>query len=147
MDLDFVNVGSAKRAAVREAMETLGFSEISRYFRHPNTALVVEFPPGPLGVGEEPVKQIDEIATESGVVKIISPTDCVKDRLAWYYHNNDTECLEQAVLVAASKDIDLEEIKRWSGVEGKREVFNAIKHRLTRVAKHDKSSGRGKPRR
>ncbi len=129
-DLDFVNAGFTKRAAIREAMESLGFSEENRYFRHPDTALLVEFPPGPLGVGEEPVKQIDEITTATGVVRIISPTDCIKDRLAWYYHDNDTECLEQALLVAATHDIDLGEIERWSGVEGKREAFDAIKHRL-----------------
>jgi len=82
MDLDFVNAGFTRRAAIREAMDALGFSEENRYFRHPDTELRVEFPPGPLGVGEEPVKQIDEIATDTGVVRIISPTDCVKDRLA-----------------------------------------------------------------
>ncbi|MEI6971563.1 MAG: hypothetical protein WCL44_08595 [bacterium] len=147
MDLDFVNAGFTKRAAIGEAMESLGFREENRYFRHPDTALLVEFPPGPLGVGEEPVKQIDEITTETGVVKIISPTDCVKDRLAWYYHDNDTECLEQAVLVAATNDIDLHEIERWSGVEGKREAFDAIKHRLRSGAQQDKLGIRGKLRR
>jgi len=106
MDLDFVNAGFAKLAAIRETMEFLGFNEENRHFRHPDTSLFVEFPPGPLGVGQEPVRQIDEIATETGVVRIVSPTDCVKDRLAWYYHDNDTECLAQAVLVAASNDID-----------------------------------------
>ena len=130
MDLDFVNAGFAKHAAIKEAMESLGFREENRCFRHPDTKLLVEFPPGPLGVGEEPVKQIDEITGNTGVVRIISPTDCVKDRLTWYYHDNDTECLEQAVLVAVSNAVDLEEVERWSGVEGKREAFDAIKLRL-----------------
>ena len=130
MDLDFVNAGFTKFARICETMELLGFSEENRYFRHADTDLLVEFPPGPLGVGEEPVKQIDEITTDTGVVRIISPTDCVKDRLVWYYHDNDTECLEQAVLVATGNDVDLEEIERWSGVEGRREEFGAIKYRL-----------------
>ena len=69
MDLDFVNAGFAKRSAIKEAMQSLGFSEKHRYFRHPNTPLLIEFPPGPLGVGEEPVKQIDEITTDTGVVR------------------------------------------------------------------------------
>ena len=47
-----------------------------------------------IGIGEESVRQIDEITTSTGVVRIISPTDCVKDRLSWYYHGNDKECLE-----------------------------------------------------
>jgi hypothetical protein len=43
---------------------------------------------------------VEELVTSTGILRIISATDCVKDRLAWYYHDNDKECLEQAVLVA-----------------------------------------------
>ena len=141
MDLDFVNAGFTKRAAIRDAMEALGFSEENRYFRHPDASLLIEFPSGPLGVGEEPVKQIDEITTATGVVRIISPTDCVKDRLAWYYHDNDMQCLEQAVLVAATNKVDLQEIERWSGVEGKRDAFAAIKQKLKRKAQSAAAAG------
>jgi hypothetical protein len=130
MDLDFVNTGFAKRATISAAMEHLGFHEEHRYFRHPDSEFLVEFPPGPLGIGEEQVKQIDEIKVPTGILRIISPTDCVKDRLAWFYHDNDTECLEQAVFVAEAKDIDLAEIQRWSEVEGKLDKFRAIKKRL-----------------
>ncbi len=141
MDLDFVNAGFAKRGVIRETMQSLGFNEEKRYFRHPDTTLLIEFPPGPLGVGEEPVKQIDEITTDTGVVRILSTTDCVKDRLAWYYHDNDTECLEQAVLVAARHDVDLDEVARWSKAEGYREAFGAIKHRLKRKTPRGKHGG------
>lgn len=145
MDLDFVNAGFAKRAVIRETMEFLGFSEECRHFRHPDAELLVEFPAGPLGVGEEPVKQIDEITTETGVVRIISPTDCVKDRLAWYYHDKDTECLEQAILVATGNHVDIDEIERWSVAEGKREAFAVIRHKLTGTPPA-KPTVRGKPR-
>lgn len=130
MDLDFVNAGFAKRAAIKTVMEALGFREENRYFRHPDSDLMVEFPPGPLGIGEEPVKQINEIETPTGILRLISPTDCVKDRLAWFYHDNDTECLEQAVLVADANDIDITEIERWSKVEGKIEKLREFTERL-----------------
>ena len=126
MDLDFVNAAFTKRDRIRSVMNSLGFKEESRYFRHPETDLLVEFPPGPLGVGDEPVKQVDELETETGVLRIISPTDCVKDRLIWYYHDGDTECLRQAILVAEHNAIDLDEIGRWSGVEGKTDLFKEI---------------------
>ena len=51
----------------------------------------------------------------------------MKDRLSWYYHDNDKECLEQAKLVASANVIDLEEVERWSAKEGKRHVFDEIK--------------------
>ena len=104
------------------------------YFEHPETELLIEFPPGPLGVGDEQAKQIDTIETETGVLKLLSPTDCVKDRLAWYYHDNDTECLEQAILVANSNQIDVDELARWSKHEGKASDFAKIKSRLVRGA-------------
>ncbi len=132
LDLDFVNAAFTKRDRISGVMEALGFHEENRYFRHPATDLLVEFPPGPLGVGEEPVKQIAEIQTVAGVLRAISPTDCVKDRLTWYYHDQDTECLRQAVLVAACTPIDLKEIERWSKVEGKHDEFTRIKVQLQR---------------
>lgn len=132
MDLDFVNAGFAKREKIREAMEEIDFQEENRYFKHPDTDYLVEFPPGPLGVGEEPVNQIDELEVSTGMIRIISPTDCVKDRLAGYYHWDDLQCLEQASLVAEVNEIDLEEIERWSEVEGKLDEFKRIMGRFTK---------------
>ena len=131
-DLDFVNMSFTKRKQIISTMESLGFHEENRYFKHPEAKLLIEFPSGPLGVGGEPVKQIDEIDTGVGVLRIISPTDCVKDRLTWYYHENDTECLEQAVLVAKACVIDLDEIRRWSGIESKSSEFKRINIRLAK---------------
>lgn len=130
MDLDFVNAAFAKRTLIKAAMEALGFHEENRYFRHPDTGILIEFPPGPLGIGDEPVKQIVEMETGVGTLRIISPTDCVKDRLSWFYHGGDTECLEQAVLVAQDNQIDLGEVERWSRAEGKSAVFAQIRERL-----------------
>jgi hypothetical protein len=45
-------------------------------------------------------------------LKVLSPTDCVKDRLCAFYFWNDLQGLEQAVLVAKSQQVDLKEIKR-----------------------------------
>jgi hypothetical protein len=131
MDIDLVNNLFASRREIREAMRGLGFEESGRHFVHPDTDLFVEFPAGPLSVGEEPVKEVREIRLDTGILKIISPTDCVKDRLAAYYHWNDGQSLEQAVLVANSVDIDLNEVERWSKVEGKKQEFSQIRHRFT----------------
>ena len=130
IDLDFVNVAFAKRALIKATMEALGFPAENRYFRHPDSDILIEFPPGPLGIGEESVKEILEMETGLGILRIISPTDCVKDRLSWFYHGRDTECLEQAVLVAQDSEIDLKEVERWSKAEGKGDAFAQIKNRL-----------------
>jgi hypothetical protein len=131
MDLDLVNTRFTRRRRIRETMQEIGFMEKGRHFTHPGTGFLIEFPPGPLSVGNEPVKKVDEHMLTTGVLRIISPTDCVKDRLAGYYHWNDLQCLEQAAMVAEAKKIDIEEVERWSKVEGKYKEFIRIKNRLT----------------
>ena len=131
LDLDLVNPYFAKRRALRETMREIGFYEEGRHFTHPDTEFFVEFPPGPLAVGVEPVKQVNELTLSTGMLRIISPTDCVKDRLACYYHWDDLQCLEQAVLVAQANRIDLAEIERWSEGEGKLDEFIRVRDQLT----------------
>jgi hypothetical protein len=130
LDLDIVNIHSVKVSMLRESMKEIGFLEDRRYFKHPDTQYYVEFPPGPLTIGDEPVMRVDDIEFSTGLLRIISPTDCVKDRLAGYYHWGDRQSLEQAVLVAHDQDVDLEEIRRWSDTEGKLDEFEKIKNRL-----------------
>jgi hypothetical protein len=111
-------------------MERIGFHEKGRYFVNPEIQFLIEFPQGPLSVGEEPVKVIDEFELATGTLRIISATDCVKDRLCAYYFWNDQQGLAQAVLVGKSQKVDLKEIKRWSKVEGKEQEFEVFKNKL-----------------
>jgi hypothetical protein len=129
-DLDLINVYAVNRRTIRMAMEEIGFHEDGRYFKHPDAEFLVEFPAGPLAIGSEPIKQIVEQEFSTGTLRVISPTDCVKDRLAAYYHWGDRQCLIQAELVAQEHPIDLAELKRWSIVEEKLDEFERIKDRL-----------------
>jgi len=122
-DIDLVNSNLVNRRKIQRAMFEIGFYEEGRYFKHSDSSFFVEFPPGPLTVGMEPVAIVEEIPLQTGVLRIISATDCVKDRLSAFYHWNDRPCLMQAVLVRDSAKVDLEEIKRWSINEGKEKGF------------------------
>lgn len=129
-DVDLINVRFIKRSKVKAAMEKIGFQEQGRYFSHPDSKFLVEFPDGPLSVGEEPVRKIDEVQLSTGLLRVISPTDCVKDRLCAFYFWNDQQGLAQAILVTKSQNVDLDEIKRWSQVEGKAEEFKIFKSKI-----------------
>ncbi len=129
-DLDLINANFAKRSKIRSVMEKLGFQEQGRYFMNPETQFFVEFPDGPLSVGEEPVKKISEFELVTGTLRIVSPTDCVKDRLCAFYFWNDQQGLAQAVLVAESQNVDIKEIKRWSRAEGKEREYEIFKSKL-----------------
>jgi hypothetical protein len=76
------------------------------------------------------VKEIVEIKYSTGILRVISATECVKDRLAAYYHWGDLPSLEQAVLVAKANDVDLNEIDRWSEIEGSSDKFDKFRKRL-----------------
>ena len=118
-DIDLVNAHSEKRKKIKEAMQQIGFIETGRHFKNPESQFIVEFPPGPLTVGLEPVKEVVEIEMVTGLLRIISATDCVKDRLAAYYHWQDEQSLYQATLIRDEAQVDLLEIERWSKGEGK----------------------------
>jgi hypothetical protein len=130
-DLDLINTGFAKRSKIKSVMEKLGFKEQGRYFVSSETAFFVEFPDGPLSVGEEPVKEISEFELSTGTLKVLSPTDCVKDRLCAFYFWNDLQGLEQAVLVTKNQKVNLKEIKRWSKVEGKENEYDLFSKKLS----------------
>jgi hypothetical protein len=129
-DLDLVDIYFPKRSKIRDAMLEIGFVEKARYFKHPDSEFFIEFPPGPLSVGAEPIREIIHKKYSTGVLTLIAPTECVKDRLAAYYHWNDQQSLEQAVLVAANQDIDLNEVRRWSEQEGKLAEYNVFLSRM-----------------
>ena len=132
-DLDFIENISSSRIKLKQAMSGIGFYEEERYFKHSDTDFFVEFPSGPLAVGKEPVKEVDSMILPTGKLNILSPTDCIKDRLAAYYFWNDKQSLEQAILVSQSHSFNLEEIRRWSANEDMSHKFKNIEDTLKRV--------------
>jgi hypothetical protein len=128
-DLDFIEEGIVRRKTIRDALAPLGFQEKGRHFVHPRAKFFVEFPNGPLMVGAQRIEQVALRETSVGSLRLLSPTDSVKDRLAAFFHWNDRQSMEQAVLVAQAQTVDLEDIRRWAISEG-----HATKFRLFEAA-------------
>lgn len=129
-DIDLVNARFTKMERINRVMETLSFYSVGRHFEHPDSEHIIEFPPGPLTLGDERVDITNQLIFETGMLEILTPTDCVKDRLANYYYFNDQQCLHQAELVAKNNDINLAEIESWSRNERQLDKFNKIKDLL-----------------
>jgi hypothetical protein len=130
LDLDFIALGDVARRKLKKALAEIRFYEKNRYFKSTETDIFLEFPSGPLSVGSEPIKEVITLKFPTGELRIISATECVKDRLASYYYWGDQQGLEQAVLVAKDNKVNIKELARWSEVEGKLSVFREIKKRL-----------------
>jgi hypothetical protein len=130
-DLDFIRRDLKTEDVIVSAMDELGFKRKGKYYFHEETPFFVEFISGPAGVGDELIREIQEIEMATGVLRIISPTDSVKDRLAAFYHWQDRQGLEQAVLVALAHPIDIQDIRAWSEKEGKLSEFEEFRDRVS----------------
>ncbi len=125
-DLDFISHTPVSR--ISESLAKIGFKKTKgRYYVHPQTDFYVEFPSPPVAVGNTPLVHFNEIETESGFLKLLTPTQCVMDRLAAYYYWDDKQSLEQAILVAKSHEISTKEIEEWSEAEGMLEKYGLFK--------------------
>ncbi|MBN1273430.1 MAG: hypothetical protein JXB26_14275 [Candidatus Aminicenantes bacterium] len=117
-DLDLILMDVDKGKEAKELLITMGFYEEGRYFVHKDTEYFLDFLSPPPSVGSEPVKEIAELTKGDRKLYLLSPTDCVKDRLAAYYYWNDRQSLDQAISVCVDNEVDLSEVERWSNIEG-----------------------------
>ncbi|MFP5459710.1 MAG: hypothetical protein ACLGG7_13320 [Bacteriovoracia bacterium] len=130
-DLDFVLL-TMFATQLPQVMKEIGFErQGGRHYVHPECKhLHVEFPGSHLEIGEDNRITPAEVESEGQVIKILSPTDCVKDRLASYIHFKARECLDQAVLVARKHPVKLSAIKSWCAGEGSPSAFDDFEKKL-----------------
>ena len=131
-DLDFISL--ADRSKIKTVMMSLGFTQDkSRHFVHSHSKFYVEFPGSAVRVGESLITEYKDLKTRAGILRLLTPTDCVKDRLAAFYHWNDKQALDQAVWVCQAQPVDLDEIKRWSKGEHKEDQYKVFCEALAKV--------------
>ncbi len=121
-DLDYITWED--KLKVKKSLERLGFHEKNKHFSHPDCPYLIEFVTPPVAVGNELVQKFEELTTPFGSLKLLRPIDCVKDRLASYFHWNDKQALNQAIEVCSDQMIDFEEIRKWSSAEGFENKFD-----------------------
>ena len=66
-------------------LKKIGFEKEGRHFIHPDCHhIFIEFVPPPVAIGEDYQISPKKIEINNKIIKILSPTDCIKDRLASY---------------------------------------------------------------
>lgn len=131
-DLDFVNVAETPLARIEAALFRIGFIPEGRIYVNKNVRYSVDILNPPLSIGEEKITATNMIAVKKMQLKLLTPTDSVRDRLAAFYFWNDLQALEQALMVARANDVDLDLVKKWSKKEGELEKFNIFLKKLIR---------------
>jgi hypothetical protein len=127
-DADFViqTAPAGLQQKVDHALATLGFVRDRDHYVHRLTRFYVEFPPGPLSIGNDLDIRPVELRVGKNRALLLSPTDCCRDRLAAFYFWDDRQSLRLAVDVAVHQDVDLRVIKAWSSAERSREKYEAF---------------------
>jgi hypothetical protein len=145
-DLDFV---LALRGTNGESvLKQLGYERRGDFYVHPSSRFSLEFPPGPLAIGDDLIRTWSTFRRRGEVLHVLTPTDSCRDRLASFLFWNDFRGLEQALYVyrAQRRKVDLESIRAWCTRERQPEKFELFEHRA-RAKPSSKSSARPRRRR
>lgn len=131
-DLDFILQRRAAPEQLDGAMADAGFRRRGNQYFHPEARYYVEFPPGPLSIGND--YRIEPVEQRIGRARLLalSPTDSCRDRLAGFFHWNDFQSLEAALAIALRNEIDLHRIRAWSAEERARPRFDMFMAELER---------------
>ncbi len=129
-DLDFIEEGPVPRRRVAEVMKTLGFQpDEGRFFVHPDTPIFVEFPTGPLMVGDERVERAARATRRPANCDCSVRRTASKTGLRHTSTGTTGRHWNRPYSWRAQK-IDLDDVKRWSDAEGNAEKFRRFRKRL-----------------
>ncbi len=113
-DADFVITMGNDSSNGIEAMTRLGYTRTGNIYVHESNRYTIDFPRGPLAIGEEIVQTWATFERGNRLLHVLSISDCIRDRLSWFYWYRDTSALAAAVAVATGGDIDLSAVRDWS---------------------------------
>jgi hypothetical protein len=141
-DADFVLGAPCSREDLDRAMATVGFRRDRDRYLHAAVSFFVEFPRGPLGIGED--VRIRPVWRKRRAAKTLalSATDTCRDRLAAFYHWNDRQSLAVAVAIALRHRIAFSKVREWSRREGHLDEYAAFLAALRRARATRRSPGR-----
>ena len=134
-DLDFVIRSGGTRVSLDGAMASIGFARRSDRYIHSTSPFYVEFPRGPLAIGDDFDIRPVQLRVGGGMTLALSATDACRDRLAAFYHWSDRGSLAAAVAIAVRRRIDRAAVRHWSRAEGFEERFEEFRAELAQATR------------
>lgn len=125
LDADFVFLRQPDRVAVENVLAAIGFRKSKTFgmFEHAKSKYTLDFPKGPLAVGGDYVRTTQTVERNGRTLQSLTPTDCVRDRLAHFFFWNDYTALTTAVAVMQSpygSEVDFDAVRTWAEREGRK---------------------------
>jgi hypothetical protein len=110
-------------AQTKLALAELGFVLNGRIASHAESDFVLDMVSSTVMIGHKYISDDLLVTRETsyGSFKLLSALDCALDRLAAFYHYDDRQGLEQAVMVTHLQRVSLGDIEGWSKEEGRRQ--------------------------
>lgn len=143
LDIDFIPNPSVTSKQIEKIMLELGFKKVPpRYYKYDSNPNYIEFPTGPVSLGNDLTKKFSELKTHVGTLTLLTPTDCIKDRLCALVYHGGEECYSQAVAVAHLNDFDKDDLTQWAKNEDQEmiEKVNLLQEDLSFLQKENISS-------
>ncbi|MEQ1833122.1 MAG: hypothetical protein ABL977_08695 [Candidatus Eisenbacteria bacterium] len=117
-DVDDVLPTDTPLAELDAAMAGIRFRRDGNRYLHPRCRFFVEFPAGPLAIGQDSSPRPVLIRRGAHRTLSLSATDACRDRLAAFYHWGDRQALKVAVQIACANRVGIQRIRSWSADEG-----------------------------
>jgi hypothetical protein len=133
LDADFVLSGPCTTEDLDGALKTLGFERERDRYVHRLVSFFVEFPRGPLGIGEDFRIRPVWWNRRAARTLALSATDACRDRLAAFYHWNDRQSLAAAVAITVRNRVALGKVRNWSRGEGHLEGYTKFLAEMARA--------------
>jgi hypothetical protein len=102
----------------------------------------IEFPSGPLGIGQDFRVRPIWVRRRAARTLALSATDACRDRLAAFYHWSDRQSLAAAVAIATRHPLAFAKVKGWSRSEGRLDGYAVF---LSELARGRKAVAAGHP--
>jgi hypothetical protein len=123
LDADFVFSRQPDRVSLENTLAAIGFrkSKTPGMFEHTKSKYTLDFPKGPLAVGGDYVRTTQTVIRHGRTLQVLTPTDCVRDRLAHFFFWDDYTALTTAVAVMQSpygSEVDFDAVRTWAEREG-----------------------------
>jgi hypothetical protein len=126
-DLDFVFDSMFQdRSKFQRALAEIGIQKIyQRFYKHPDSPFLLESKTPPIEIGHQDNANLEIIKLQEGgqKIKILSPTDCINDRLYKADEYDDDEAFEAALLVAKETGFVRKRVKIFCEENKKLEIF------------------------
>ncbi|MBI5706104.1 MAG: hypothetical protein HZC36_03835 [Armatimonadetes bacterium] len=134
-DVDFIASFWGKEDVREEVLQELGYVSSGRIFVCDGQLVTLDFPNDELLIGDELLTDFKTIARDGLTLNVLTPFDCVRDRLSWdfFYQRRDPSARLAAAAVALAEAVDLERIRVWAESVGSLQRFEEFLGRVERL--------------